>query len=344
MLIPLAFLAVGFFLAVEPLPASPQSGQEATDYASHFNHGGELMQAMRFHDAVAEFREALRLNPAYLPAHQALIVGYAITNCADLSWQEVDLVRKGGGEVPDKFTRLLQDEISEKDAAAKRERNALELAAAQKAAAEEPKNAALHARLSRGFEKTGDFPAAQKEADLALQLNPMEPDAHLVLARLLAGDPPTNQQSLSHLKLYLQNVARTPGASADIAEANWMLGDVYKHMEKEGQAIAAYEDGLKVDPENSHLLNNAAWSYATASDTSLRNPAKALAYAQKAAAVTKEAKSNILDTLGESFYVNGRFDDAIAAEKKAITLSPDNDLFADQLKKFQKAKQNAVKP
>ena len=344
MLMPLAFLASGLFLAVETLPASPQPGQEAADYASHFNHGGELMQQMRFHDAVAEFREALRLNPAFLPAHQALIVGYAITNCADLSWREVDVVRKGGGEVADKFTRLLEEEISEKDAAAKRESNALELVAARKAAADEPKNAASHARLSHGFERSGDFSAAQKEADVALQLNPMEPEAHFVLGTLLEGDPPTNQQALPHLKIYLQNVSRTSGPPADIAEAGWVLGDIYRRMEKENQAIVAYEDGLKVDPENSHLLNNAAWLYATASDTSLRNPAKALAYAQKAVAVTKEGKSAVLDTLGESFYVNGRFDEAIATEKKAIALSPDNDLYADQLKKFQKAKQSAASP
>ena len=61
-------------------------------------------------------------------------------------------------------------------------------------------------------------------------------------------------------------------------------------------------------------------------------------------AVTKEAKSGVLDTLGESLYANGRFDEAIAAEKKALATSPDNDLFGDQLKKFQKAKQNTASP
>lgn len=344
LLVPLALLASGFFLAGDASLASPRHPQEATEYASHFNQGSELMRQMRFHDAVAEFREALRLNPGYLPAHQALAVGYAITQCFDLSWLEVSFVRKTGSEMPDNLTHALADEISENDAAHKREANAHELSSSQKSVAEEPKNATAHARLSHAFARTGDFPAAQKEADLALQLNPMEPEAHFVLATMLGGDPPTNQQALPHLKLYLENVARTPPASPDIPQAYWMLGNLYRHMEKETQSISAYEDGLKVDPENPHLLNNAAWFYATASDTTLRNPPKALAYAQKAAAVTKEAKSLVLDTLGESFYASGRFDEAIAAEKKAMALSPENDLYGDQLKKFQKAKQNAASP
>jgi len=344
LLVLLTLLASGPIFKVDALLAAPRHAQEVTDYASHFNHGGELIQQMRFHDAVAEFREALRLKPDYLPAHQAIAVGYAMTQCFELSWQEVSFVRKAGAEMPEKFADALTEEISEKDAAVKRKTNERELLSAQKAAAGEPKKAAAQALLSHAFLRVGDFAAAQKEADLTLQLNPTEPEAHFVLASILGGDPPTNQQALPHLKLYLENVSRVASVFPDIAQAYWMLGDMYARMQKEAQAISAYEDGLKVDPVNAHLLNNAAWHYATASDTSVRNPQKALTYAQKAVAVTKEAKSGVLDTLGESLYANGRFDEAIAAEKKALAISPDNDLFGDQLKKFQKAKQNTASP
>ena len=36
--------------------SAPRAPQEATDYASHFNHGQELFKQMRFHEATAEFR------------------------------------------------------------------------------------------------------------------------------------------------------------------------------------------------------------------------------------------------------------------------------------------------
>ena len=72
LLVLLTLLASGPIFKVDALLAAPRHAQEVTDYASHFNHGGELIQQMRFHDAVAEFREALRLKPDYLPAHQVL--------------------------------------------------------------------------------------------------------------------------------------------------------------------------------------------------------------------------------------------------------------------------------
>jgi tetratricopeptide (TPR) repeat protein len=169
LLVLLTLLVSGPVFQGDALLAVPRHAQEATDYASHFNHGGELIQQMRFHDAVAEFREALRLKPDYLPAHQALAVGYAMTQCFDLSWREVSFVRKAGAEMPERFADALAEEISEKDAADKREKNVRELLSAQKIAAVEPKKAAAHALLSHAFARTGDFSAAQKEADLALR-------------------------------------------------------------------------------------------------------------------------------------------------------------------------------
>jgi Flp pilus assembly protein TadD len=324
--------------------SSPSCPQEVTDYASHFNRGNNLMQRLYFHDAVAEFREAVRLNPSYLPAHQALAVGYTLTRRFDLAWEEVAFVRKTGAKMADGFMRALGQEITEKDAASKRKTNDQKLVDAQRATAAEPKNSALHARLGLALSNSGDFLAAQREANLALQLNPMEPVAHLVMGTMLGGDPPNSQEALRHLRFYLQEIPRTPSAFPDIVQACLVLGDLYRRADKEAEALIAFEAGLKLDPENPELLNNAAWLYATASETAVRNPKRALAYAQKAAVNSKEGRASVLDTLGESFYANERFDEAIIAEKKAMALSPQNGLFKDQLKKFQRAKQDAILP
>lgn len=329
---------LGCLLAAIPLFAA----QDATDYAQHFNQGGELFKQMHFRAAVEEFREATRINPQYLPAHQALILGYAVNRCFDLAWQEAALVRQAGGEPPRKLTMLLESELLEKDAAARRESNARELNAAEEEAARENANAAVLGRLSRALLQSCDFPAAQKQAYASLQLNPLEPQAQFVLATLLAGDPPTAQDAIPHWKLYLRNAPRASMAPADLAQAYESLGDAYSHQGKESEGITMYEEGLKADSENAHLLNAAAWYYATTTDTSSRNPQKALVYAQKAASVTKERNPAVLDTLGESFYANGRYDEAVTAEKKALDLNPDNDFYSDQLKKFQSAKEKSA--
>lgn len=331
-------LFLSALLLVFPL----QAAQNATDYAEHFNRGDELLQQLHFHEAVAEFREATSVHPRYLPAHQALVLGYAATECFDLAWQEVAFLRQAGAEPPPRLLKSIEEELPEKEAAAKRESNAQEWEAARSAAAGDLPNAAAQGRLSRALLQSCDFPAAQKQAYISLQLNPLEPQAQFVLASILSGDPPTNQDSIPHWKLYLQNVPRASAAHADLARAYEGLGNAYQHLGKDAECIAALEEGLKVDPENPRLENAAAWFYATVQDTALRNPHKALSYAQQAVAITKEKRSPILDTLGESFYVNGRFDEAIAAGKKALALYPTNDFYSAQVKKLQAAKDTSA--
>jgi tetratricopeptide (TPR) repeat protein len=51
-------------------------------------------------------------------------------------------------------------------------------------------------------------------------------------------------------------------------------------------------------------------------------PAAALEYAQKAVAAEKgNPRPHILDTLAESYYVNGKYEDAIKTEQRAIELA-----------------------
>jgi tetratricopeptide (TPR) repeat protein len=318
--------------------------QEMTDYAEHYNHGGELMQLAQYHGAVEEFREAIRLNTSYLPAHEALAIAYAITRHFDLAWQEVEIARDEGGDLNERFVRVLGEQISRDEAKAKREANARELEQAKQTVAREGDSATAHGLLSRALTYSGDFPSAEAEADLALKLNPLEPEAHFVLGTMLIIDPPTDQQGLPHLKLYLQNVAQTSSEVPDVALVYELLSNYYAKRKMEPEALHFLQEGLKIDPENSHLLNSASWLYATAMDASLRNPAQALELARKAVAITREKNSAFLDTLGEALYASGRFNEAVVTEKKAIALAPDMDLFHDQLKKFQNAAQKAGKP
>ena len=77
---------------------------------------------MRFHEATAEFREAVRLNPQYVPAQQALAVGYFITQNPALAWRQVELLRKDNVNLPEDFLQQLSKALSEADAAKKRSR------------------------------------------------------------------------------------------------------------------------------------------------------------------------------------------------------------------------------
>lgn len=69
-------------------------------------------------------------------------------------------------------------------------------------------------------------------------------------------------------------------------------------------------------------LNNYAWILATAPPDQIRNPPEALRAATKAADLTEWKTSFILDTVAAAYAANGKFDQAIDWERKAIALEP----------------------
>jgi tetratricopeptide (TPR) repeat protein len=103
------------------------------------------------------------------------------------------------------------------------------------------------------------------------------------------------------------------------------------------QIVDAYEKMLAENPDSPEILNNLAWIFATSDKPECQNRKRALVLAEKAIVLKREA--HILDTLAEAYYVNGLFQEAIATEKQALAMAPedDRDLYEKQLVKFKKA-------
>ena len=111
------------------------------------------------------------------------------------------------------------------------------------------------------------------------------------------------------------------------------LGDLYYSNQSYAKTIQAYEQSIMLEPNNPKALNNLAWLLATCEFQKFRDPERALALAQKAAELEKAP--HILDTLAESYYVNGMFEAAVAAEMLALDLAKtDRSYYQKQLKKF----------
>lgn len=116
------------------------------------------------------------------------------------------------------------------------------------------------------------------------------------------------------------------------------LGDLYYHRAEHHSAAEAYEKAIQLSPgkPDAHPLNNLAWLYATSEKEDLRNPRQALALAKRAAELSREP--HVLDTLAESYFVNGQYRRAVAAGEEALSRSKgDRAHFIDQLEKFRKA-------
>jgi Zn-dependent protease with chaperone function len=114
-----------------------------------------------------------------------------------------------------------------------------------------------------------------------------------------------------------------------------MLGDIYYARKNYEGVQKAYEASLYLVPDNPQVLNNLAWLYATCEDKRFRDHERALILAQKAASL--EQTPYILDTLAESYYVNGMLDEAVATAEKALESAKKNQkYFKDQLEKFKR--------
>jgi Zn-dependent protease with chaperone function/cytochrome c-type biogenesis protein CcmH/NrfG len=101
-------------------------------------------------------------------------------------------------------------------------------------------------------------------------------------------------------------------------------------------ASQAWSSALQQSPEDPDLLNNLAWLLATSPDEAIYNPGKALNLAQQAIQ-TKKAP-HIWDTYAEALFVNGRVEEALAAEEEALAMQPpDAEIYKKQLVRFREA-------
>ena len=133
-------------------------------------------------------------------------------------------------------------------------------------------------------------------------------------------------------KVILEEIEKKP----DNPNLYLLLGDLYYDNNDFEGVRQAYEKAIELNPKSTHGLNNLAWLYATCEDENLRDPVRALELAERAAAL--ESAPHILDTLAESYFVNGRYEDAIEAEKRALSLAKnDRSIYEKQLEKFKKA-------
>jgi len=115
-----------------------------------------------------------------------------------------------------------------------------------------------------------------------------------------------------------------------------MLGSIYYQDKAYPEAIGAYEKSIQLAPRDPETLNNLAWLYATCEETQYREPAKALVYAIQAAAI--KPVPHILDTLAESYHVNGLDERAIETMKQALAMHPeDKAYYESQLETFERA-------
>jgi Zn-dependent protease with chaperone function len=116
------------------------------------------------------------------------------------------------------------------------------------------------------------------------------------------------------------------------------LAYIYQRRENLAEAQWAYENILRLNPNDGLALNNLAWILATARDTGLLDYPRALRLAKQAVGI--ERSPTFLDTLAEAYYVNGMYGEALQTIQEALKKASEQDrpYLASQLRKFKRGR------
>ena len=87
------------------------------------------------------------------------------------------------------------------------------------------------------------------------------------------------------------------------------------------KVIFHWTEVIRLQPDNTEVLNNLAWLHAATRDPAIQNPPLALEYASRACELTDSRHANYVDTLALAYAADGQFNLAIETALKALELA-----------------------
>ncbi|MBT8485497.1 MAG: tetratricopeptide repeat protein [Phycisphaerales bacterium] len=176
-----------------------------------------------------------------------------------------------------------------------------------------PTDAVIHHELGRTLLASRRASEARETLERAVERQPnnvaMRND--LAIAAMLTGDLDAAGRTLEAA------LALDP----DATDTHGNLGLVRAQQDRPGDSITHYRRALEREPDRLACLRGLAWILATSSETRWRDPAEALALAQRAAELTRFGNPAIMDTLAAALAANGDFDRAVQAAEHAATIA-----------------------
>jgi tetratricopeptide (TPR) repeat protein len=203
-----------------------------------------------------------------------------------------------------------------------------------------------HYNLGSALSSAGEIDRAQHHLARAIALKPDYAEAHNNLGgiaraqgrlddavthftRAIQADPNfafahnnlgSTLRSRGRLDEAIDHYLRALTASPDYADARFNLGLALHLRGRTREAIGELERVERADPNHADALSMLAWILATSREAALREPARAVMLAERAAALAASDASTI-DTLAAAYAANGQFERAVAAAERARGLA-----------------------
>lgn len=199
----------------------------------------------------------------------------------------------------------------------------------QQAVRKYPRDERPYEAMAAFYLTRNQFTDAIRQYDQALRLSPGSPAAQLGLAVAYARE---GQPRKAH-----ELLAEIVGKNPQTVEAQEALADLCAEQKLYPEAIQHYQAAIRLSPDLAEPRNNFAWLLATADDARYRNPQEALAQAQQAVKLSQWKEAAFIDTLAEALYLNGKYQQAVETQKKAVALDPGDKTMQEHMAKYRKA-------
>jgi tetratricopeptide (TPR) repeat protein len=180
-----------------------------------------------------------------------------------------------------------------------------------------------------------DWGRAISDLQTLLQTDPTNPRYRLQLAAYYVGDH-RPRRAIDLLTQILEGLGEEAEDRELKADALRARGDALLSVGRHADAIRDYEEALKIDPNDTGVLNNLAWVLATSPEDELRDAERSIALGTKACELTNYSRPHILSTLAAGYAEKGDWETAIKWSSKAVELGSkdkDEDDVLDQLQK-----------
>ena len=276
------------------------------NYVAHHSLGQALQHQNRLDDAIAQYREALRLRPSLVEAEVNLGMVLAMqgrtteaTNCF------AEALRRKPDYAPacQEFGDALLD-LGDFTGAARWFAQALR---------SNRSDIRALTGLGRVLSAEGRSDEAMVRYREAAALDPTSPEP-LFFMGVESLKQGRVEEALASLTRAL---TLNPGSS----QTHIQVAQAHCARHEPAEAIAHYREALRLEPASTVALNNLAWLLATQADPKLRNASAAVGLAERACKLSDYRQTAFIGTLAAAYAEAGQFEKAVETAQKACDMA-----------------------